>query len=92
MLFTLFIILLSPRRFGRNRNITRLEINFSYSQIVHHNPCVNLFILYNNYNSFDNQESEINKNDIFYVSSYCLLRKLSSYHQIYMEQSKGSFA
>ena len=32
------------------------------SQIVHHNPCFNLFILHNN--SFDNQGSEINKNDI----------------------------
>ena len=27
------------------------------SQIVHHNPCFNLFILHNN--SFDNQGSEI---------------------------------
>ena len=34
-----------------------------YSQIVYHNPCFNLFILHNN--SFDNQGSEINKNDIF---------------------------
>ena len=36
------------------------------SQIVHHNPCFNLFILHNN--SFDNQGSEINKinkNDTF---------------------------
>ena len=33
------------------------------SQIVHHNPCFNLFILHSN--SFDNQGSEINKNDIF---------------------------
>ena len=33
------------------------------SQIVHHNPCFNLFILHDN--SFDNQGSEINKNDIF---------------------------
>ena len=30
---------------------------------MHHNPCFNLFILHNN--SFDNQESEINKNDFF---------------------------
>ena len=37
------------------------------SQIVHHNPCFNLFILYNN--SFDNQGNEINKKDIFYVFS-----------------------
>ena len=33
------------------------------SQMVHHNHCFNLFILHNN--SFDNQASEINKNDIF---------------------------
>ena len=32
-------------------------------QIVHHNPCFNLFILHNI--PFDNQGSEINKNDIF---------------------------
>ena len=32
------------------------------SQIVHHNPCFNLFILHNNL--FNNQGSEINKNDI----------------------------
>ena len=33
------------------------------SQIVHHNPCFNLFIPHSN--PFDNQGSEINKNDIF---------------------------
>ena len=33
------------------------------SQIVHHNPCFNLFILHND--SFESQGSEINKNDIF---------------------------
>ena len=33
------------------------------SQIVQHNPRFNLFILHNN--SFYNQASEINKNDIF---------------------------
>ena len=33
------------------------------NQIVHHNPCFNLFILHSN--PFDNQESEIDKNDIF---------------------------
>ena len=33
------------------------------SQIVHHNPCFNLLIHHNN--SFDNQGSEMNKNDIF---------------------------
>ena len=41
------------------------------SQIVHHSPCLNLFILHNN--SFDIQGSEINKNTIFYVLTYCLL-------------------
>ena len=30
---------------------------------MQHNPCFNLLILHNN--SFDNQGSEINKNDIF---------------------------
>ena len=30
---------------------------------LHHNPCFNLFILHSN--PFDNQGSEINKNDIF---------------------------
>ena len=33
------------------------------SQIVHHNPRFNLFILLSN--SFDNQGNEMNKNDIF---------------------------
>ena len=33
------------------------------SQIVHHNTCFNLFILHNN--SFDNEGSEIYKNEIF---------------------------
>ena len=33
------------------------------SQIVHHNPCLNLLTLHNN--SFATQGSEINKNDIF---------------------------
>ena len=35
----------------------------SKSQIMHHNLCVNLFMLHNN--SFDNQGSEINKKNIF---------------------------
>ena len=42
------------------------QIKYSL-QIVHHNPCFNLFILHNN--SFDNQGNEINRNDIFYVFS-----------------------
>ena len=42
--------------------------NFIYhKQIVHHKPCFNLFILHNNL--FDNQASDINKNDMF-----CTLR------------------
>ena len=32
--------------------------------MAHHNPCFNLFTLHNN--SFDNQGSEINENDIFF--------------------------
>ena len=35
----------------------------SESQIVHQNPCFNLFILHNN--SFDNEGNETNKNGIF---------------------------
>ena len=35
----------------------------SKSQIMHHNLCVNLFMLHNN--SFDKQGSEINKKNIF---------------------------
>ena len=41
------------------------------SQIVHHNPCFNLFILHNN--PFDNQGSKI-KTTFFYVLTYCLLK------------------
>ena len=33
------------------------------SEILHHNPCFNLLMLQNS--SFDNQGSEINKNDNF---------------------------
>ena len=40
-----------------------MYIYIYYSQLVHPNPCFNLFMLHNN--SFDNQGSEINKNDIF---------------------------
>ena len=60
-----------------------IYIHLYDSQIVHHNPCFNLFILHNN--SFDNEGSEINKNDFFYVSTYCLLQKLSSYLCIILE-------
>ena len=49
------------------------------SQIVHHNPCFNLFLLQNNL--FDNQGSEINENDIFLRFDFCLLQKLSSYYR-----------
>ena len=45
---------------------------------MHHNPCFNLFIFHNN--AFDNQGSKVNKNDIFSISTYCLLGKLSSYY------------
>ena len=40
-----------------------IYIYIYYSQLVHPNPCFNLFMLHNN--SFDNQGSEIKKNDIF---------------------------
>ena len=40
-----------------------LYIYMNDSQIVHHNPCFNSFILHNNL--FDNQGRKINKNDIF---------------------------
>ena len=43
------------------------------SQIVHHNPRFNLFILHNN--SFDNQGSKINKNDIFFTFRHTILYK-----------------
>ena len=45
-----------------------MYINTYDSQLVHYNPCFNLLIIHDN--SFDNQGSEINKNDIF--SRYCL--------------------
>ena len=42
--------------------------------MVHHNPCFNLFILHNIlFIPFENQGSEINKNDIFlrfYILSF----------------------
>ena len=38
--------------------------------MVHHNLCFNLFILHSN--PCDNQGSEINKNDIFNVFTYCV--------------------
>ena len=40
-----------------------IYIYIYYSQLVHPNPCFNLFMLHNN--SFDNQGSEINKNETF---------------------------
>ena len=55
-----------------------MYVNIYDSQIVHHNACFNLFILHKN--SFDNQRSEINKNDIFYFSTYCLLQKFYYIH------------
>ena len=57
---------------------------YIYTQIVHHNPCFNLFILHNN--SFDNQGSEINKNDIFlrfdilsFIKTFFLLSPICIY-------------
>ena len=47
---------------------------------MHHNACFNLFMHHNN--SFDNQGSEINKNDIFCISTYSLSRKRSSYYTL----------
>ena len=43
------------------------------SQIVHHSPCFNLFILHNNL--FDNQGSEISKNDIFFTIRHTVFYK-----------------
>ena len=46
---------------------------------MHHSPCFNLLLLYNN--SFDNQESEINENEIFtfrhtaYIYIYIYIHK-----------------
>ena len=48
-----------------------------YAMIIKFNPCFNLVVLHNNL--FGNQGSQLNKNEtIFYVLTYCLLRKLSS--------------
>ena len=47
------------------------------SQIVDHNPCFNLLIPHNN--SFDNQGSEINKNDIFFRFDIPSFRKIYIY-------------
>ena len=46
------------------------------SQILHHNPGFNLFVLHNN--SFDNQGSKINKNDVFILFVILSFTKLSS--------------
>ena len=48
------------------------QIKYSL-QIVHHNPCFNLFILHNN--SFDNQGNEINENDIFFKFRHTVFYK-----------------
>ena len=56
-----------------------------YCQIVHHNPCFNLFILHSN--PFDNQGSEINKNDIslrFDILSFTKTFSLYLYIYIYI--------
>ena len=45
------------------------------SQVVHHNPCFNVFILHNN--SSDNRRRKVNKNDIFlrYASTFLSFTK-----------------
>ena len=47
------------------------------NQILHHNPSSKLFMLYN---SFDNQGSKINKDDIFFFFLRSSIRKLLSYY------------
>ena len=42
-----------------------IYIHIYDSQVVHHKPCFNLFILRSN--PFDNQGSEINKSDVFFT-------------------------
>ena len=51
-------------------------------QIVHHNPCFSLFILHNI--PFDNQGSEINKNDISLSFDIISFTKTFSYIYIYI--------
>ena len=60
------------------------------SEILHYNPCFNLLMLQNS--SFDNQGSEINKNDNFLRFDYCLLQKLSSYCFIYTKAKLQNFS
>ena len=56
------------------RGLALLFIIYIYdSQIVHHNPCFNLFILHNN--SFDNQRREINKNNISFMFRHTVFYK-----------------
>ena len=52
------------------------------SQIVHHNPCFNLFILHNNSN--DSQGSKINKNEIFLRFDILSFTYVSIYIYIYI--------
>ena len=49
---------------------------------MHHNPCFNSFILHNH--SFDNQGSEINKNDIFIYFDIMSFTKTQSNIYIYI--------
>ena len=57
--------------------------NIYDSQIVHHNPYLNLYILHNN--SFDNQGGEMNKNDIsLRCDIYCLLHTVFIYTCMYV--------
>ena len=57
-----------------------------YSQIVHHNPRFNLFILQNN--SFDSQGSEINKSDIFLRFDILSFTKTFFLLLLYIQQAK----
>ena len=54
------------------------------SQIVHHNPSLNLFILHNI--PFDNQGSEINKNNIFL--RFDILSFTKTFFLLHMKQIK----
>ena len=57
------------------------------NQIVHHNPCFNLFILH--YNSFRGQESKINNNLRFEILSFA--KTFSMLHVIIYKQHTVSF-
>ena len=68
-----------------------IYISYIYdSQIEHHNSCFNLFMLHSN--PFDNQGSEINKNDIFLrfdILSFTKTFFLQTYLYIYSPSCKS---